>query len=131
MTFKDLSQLFYIKKEIEVIKNEIADLDDRLKSITQSVDDMPHSSSVSDKIGTLTTNLVYQKEMLTIKNLQLEAEKTRLMSFIDAIDDSLLRLIFRYRFIELKSWKQVAASVGGNNTADGCRMEVKRYLDNY
>lgn len=130
MTFKDLSQLHYIQKEINVIKNEIADLDDKLKSITQSANDMPHSSGISDKIGALTTNLVYQKEMLMIKNLQLEAEKTRLISFIDSIDDSLLRLIFRYRFIELKSWKQVALSVGGNNTADSCRKAVMRYLKN-
>ena len=130
MTFKDLSQLFYIKKEIEIIKNEISELNDRLLKITQNITDMPKSNGISDKISSITTELVYQKDMLSIKQMQLEIEKTRLTDFINSIDDSYLRLIFRYRFIECKTWQQVALSVGGNNTADSCRMEAKRYLKN-
>lgn len=130
MTLKELSQLFYINKEIEKLQSEILTLNDRLSKITQSLDAMPKGNGVTDKIGNITTDLVYQKEMLSIKQLQLEAEKTKLTSFINGIDDSFLRLVFRYRFIELKTWWQVADAVGGNNTADGCRKAVMRYLKN-
>ena len=55
-------------------------------------------------------------------------EFVKLTAYIEQCDDSLTRQILRYRFVELMPWDQVAVKVGGNNTADGCRMNVKRFL---
>ena len=48
--------------------------------------------------------------------------------YIDNIDDSLIRQIITLRYINGLEWKQVAASIGGNNTADSVRKIAERYL---
>lgn len=49
--------------------------------------------------------------------------------YIDSIKDWQTRKMFELRFIQGYSWIQVAHKVRGN-TADSCRMKVKRYLQN-
>ncbi|MCD8086475.1 MAG: hypothetical protein LUF28_09200 [Clostridiales bacterium] len=67
--------------------------------------------------------------VIDAKHLQRIHERSRLERYIADIDDSLTRMIFRLRFVNGLSWRQVAASVGGGHTEDGVRMRVKRYLE--
>lgn len=48
--------------------------------------------------------------------------------FVDGIEDSRLRRIFRYRYVDNMSWLQVAIQMGGKHTADSCRNAHDRYL---
>ena len=56
------------------------------------------------------------------------AYMSRLERYISDIEDSYLRLAFTYRFINGLPWEQVAACIGGSNTADGVRMMCNRYI---
>lgn len=49
-------------------------------------------------------------------------------AFVDGIEDSRLRRIFRYRYVDNMSWLQVAIQMGGKHTADSCRIAHDRYL---
>ena len=49
--------------------------------------------------------------------------------YINDIDDSLVRQIFTLRYINGLEWRQVAVSIGGNNTADSVRMIHNRFLE--
>lgn len=128
MTIKELSQLYYLQKEINFIDNRIIDIDSQLTNVTQTVTDMPKAGGSNDKIGKLTTELVYQKEMLAIKKMQYATEETRLIGYINSINDSFIRLIFNLRFIELKSWNEVANAVGGGNTEYSVKQQCYRFL---
>lgn len=48
--------------------------------------------------------------------------------FVDGIEDSRLRRIFRYRYVDNMSWLQVAIQMGGRTTAESVRKEHDRFL---
>lgn len=48
--------------------------------------------------------------------------------YIDSIEDSRIRRIMRYRYIDDLSWVQVARRIGKKATADSCRNAHDRYL---
>jgi hypothetical protein len=58
-------------------------------------------------------------------------ERHRLERWIADIPDSLTRRVFTLRFVEGKSWLQVAMAVGGDNTADTVRKMAKRYAERH
>lgn len=48
--------------------------------------------------------------------------------YIDGIEDSRIRRIFRYRYLDQLTWVQVAMRMGKHHTADSCRMAAERYF---
>lgn len=48
--------------------------------------------------------------------------------FINSLSNSKLRRMLRYKYFDGLSWTQVAHRIGGDCTADGCRMAVDRFL---
>lgn len=128
MTVKELSSVYYIKKEIDMISEKIMRLETQAEKITQSLSDMPPSQGVSDRVGEAAAKLADYHRALAIKQANLLTEQDRLMKYIYTIPDSQTRLIFIYRFIDLMSWQQVAYKVGGYNTADSVRKHVKRFF---
>lgn len=58
-------------------------------------------------------------------------EYNRLTCFIAGVEDSLIRQILRFRYIDMFSWNEVAKRVGGNNTADGVRKIAERFVQRY
>ena len=73
----------------------------------------------------------YQDCLKAEKNLHKKrrTELKKLTRFISSCSDPLVRSILIKRFIDGESWTSVAVKVGGNNTADNCRMIVSRYLE--
>lgn len=76
-----------------------------------------------------------KKEKLKTYKLQLELFDAKLLDllnqveeYIESIDNSRMRRIMRYKYIDGLNWVQVAYRMGGNHTADGCRNAHDRYL---
>lgn len=49
--------------------------------------------------------------------------------YIESIEDSRIRRIFRYRYLDDMSWTRVAMMMGGEYTADSCRMAHDRFFE--
>ena len=75
------------------------------------------------KAKRLQRRLERRKEDLQDKRLEID-------ELIGEIDDSLTRQIITLRYVNGLTWGQVAAHIGGGNTADGVRKRCHRYLDN-
>lgn len=129
MTLKELSQLYYLNREIEMDKKRLLELEARAVSCSSDLSGMPRSSGVGDRVGRYAAEIVDLKGIIEAKLQQCIYERNRLERYISSIDDSLLRQIFTYRFINGLPWRQVAACIGGGNTEDGCRKAVQRYLE--
>ena len=73
--------------------------------------------------------LLYSR-MTTLQLLQDDLlEKTNdVEEFIASLDDSRMRRIINFRFLENKSWLQTAYALGGKATADSVRMEFERFF---
>lgn len=134
MTLKELSQLYYLKKEIKYDKRRLK----QLETVTVDVQaakltGMPYTPPlIYDPIAEKVVRLVDYKEELQ-EVLQEAVKRKRkaelkITNYIESIDDSFIRLIFKLRFIDCKTWWQVAWEVGGGNTSDTVRMCCTRFL---
>ena len=128
MTLKELSQLYYLNWEIEMDQRRLRELEAKALPGAQVITGMPHGSGVSDVVGRYAAEIADLRGIIEAKHQQCLYERSRLERYIAGIDDSLLRQIFTYRFINGLPWHQVAACIGGGNTADSVRMAGYRYL---
>jgi hypothetical protein len=127
MTKKELSQLYYLNREIEQYEQKLSELRSVACDTSTKITGMPHCGGVSDKVSKIAVEIAYISETIENKKRQCWAEYHRLIDYINGIDDSLTRTIFMHRFVNGMEWEQVAASIGGS-TADCCRMIANRYI---
>ena len=114
MTLKELSQLYYLNREIEGLKSNIA----RLEAKQYRKDRKNNQTDI---------DLDYYRAMLNNRLEQCNIELARLNNYISGCPDSLTRQILSYRFIDGLSWDQVAAHIGGITPA-AAKMAVYRYI---
>lgn len=74
------------------------------------------------------SRLILRKKRWSEIEEKLDEKISEIEEYINSIDDSQMRRMIKYKYIEELSWQQVAERMGGGNTADGCRMAVDRYL---
>lgn len=129
MTLKELSQLYYLNREIENDCRRLEELEAKLSSPSSpNLSGMPRSTAYGNKIESSVADIIDLRAIIAAKQQQCIYERSRLMRYITEIDDSLTREIFTFRFVNGLSWRQVAASVGGNNTAENVRQICSRYI---
>lgn len=105
----------------------IRQLESALTGGISKLDGMPRAPGVSDRVGQFMPEIVMLKDSAEEKMRKAVAEVERLEFFIESIDDSQTRTVFRLRYVNCFSWQQVAVRLGGN-TADSVRMMHNRYL---
>lgn len=131
MTKKKLSQLYYLRKEINILRDKIANLEAQATKLNSEISDMPRGFGNNDKLGLYISEILYHKEMLTAKLMQYRIEERRLTDYINAIEDSCTRAIFRLRFVELHSWNAIADIIGNEATEDSIKKKCYRFLKKY
>lgn len=74
--------------------------------------------------------LLYARKA-TLASLEMELLETlnQVEEFIASVEDSRMRRIINFRFIDKLSWVQVANRLDSNSTADGVRMEFNRFME--
>lgn len=115
MTIRELSQLYYLNREISDLKLKIAEIESKATDTSVKITGMPHAPTAGDKIGKLIAELDYYKSTLNNRLEQCRLELIRLNDYISKCDDSLTRQILTYRFVNGLPWTQVAASIGGTS----------------
>ena len=131
MTLKELSQFYYLNREIEMDQRRLRELEARALPGAQVITGMPHGTGVADIVGRYAAEIADLRGIIEAKHQQCLYERSRLERYIADIDDSLLRQIFTYRFVNGLPWLQVAACIGGNNTADSVRVACNRYIEKH
>lgn len=144
MSLKEaLDQYTAVKKEREYIAEKVITLErqiDRMEKSGYSVKDtvrggegnmhhytiegFPYESYSRQK-----TLLRVRRQQLIDRDEKLAELETQVEKFLNDVPDSRMRQMIAYRYIENMSWLQVADRMGGNNTADGCRKMVDRFLN--
>ena len=119
---KNLNKLYWIKKEIKQIEEQIKELT-VLSAV--SFNGMPSGNSVSSPVERFNERLEELTQKLAIKHAESLEEKERIEDYIETIEDVEIRVLARARFIECKSLK----TIGKENFMD--RTTVYRKLDKY
>ncbi len=128
MTKKELSQLYYLNREIEEQQRRLAELEEAATSCTAHITGMPHVQGVSDKVGGYAAEIADLKSLLDLNLKKCFYELNRLNRYIQSIDDSEMRQILSLRYINGLSWNQVAASISIYATEDSVRKAHDRFL---
>ena len=131
MTMKELSQLYWLNREIEMDQKRLEELEWSAIPGSPAISDMPPGPHSNDsKVEKLAAEIVDLKAIIAAKQIQCIHERQRLERYIAGIPDSLTRSIFQLRFSNGLPWNQVAASIGGGNTTESVKKRCYRYLDN-
>ena len=111
MTKHELSQYRSIVAEIEEIRDRI-NSNTVYDTVVGSDTEFPFTAHTIS-VGGMTDSSTSQKDMLLLRRL--EIQKQTVEDFINAIDDSQTRRIFRYRYMDGKvkpSWTWIAFKIG-------------------
>lgn len=131
MTLKELSQLYYLNREIERDKQRLEALRSKSTSLSgQSLTGMPSGTSIDgSSIDRYIAEIVDLEAIISAKITQCLHERNRLERYIADIPDSLTRQIFTLRFINGLSWVQVAMHIGGGISVSSVKMICIRHID--
>lgn len=130
MTVNELSQLYYLNREIERDKKQLEDLEWSAIPGSPIISDMPTGSHNNEsQVEKLAAEITDLKAIIAAKQIQCIHERLRLERYIATIPDSLTRSIFELRFANGLTWTQVALSIGGGNTTESVKKRCYRYLN--
>ncbi|WP_307760967.1 hypothetical protein [uncultured Phascolarctobacterium sp.] len=127
MTKKELSQLYWLNREIEEQQRRLQELECMATSCTSRITGMPHSSNMVDKLSRYVAEIADLRGLIDLNIKRCFYELNRLNRFINSVEDSQMRMILSLRYINGLPWNQIAASIGGN-TEDSVRKAHDRYL---
>ena len=130
MTKKELSQLYYLKKEIRQLEQRIKELETEATGCAAKITGLPHGTDINDKIGNYAAQIADLKSLLDLNLKKCFYELNRLDRYIQSVDDPLTKQIMMYRFISGYSWGKIAFQIGGKNSIDGLKKRLYRYLAN-
>lgn len=129
MTEAELKRAYYIRSEIRIY-------DDKLKALRQmsligggGMSGMPRGGDQGDRTSGSAIKVADLERRIEKLRRRLVKVQAEIMDYISTVDDSFIRQILFMRCIECMSWDGVAAKIGGGNTANGCRMAMRRFLD--
>ena len=121
---RGLNKLYYLKIDIENIKEEIRSL----PTVTSpQLSDMPHGTDIGNPIEQYFLKKEKLIEKLNQKIERYTEELIRIEDIIDAIDDVEIRTIARMRFIQHMKWEDIGEHMNYERTT--CSKKLRRYID--
>lgn len=137
-----LKQLPSIRKEIRDLEQEVIRVQKRIDAlkhdevcdtVTGSRDDLTIGpikirGNPQKEYGHKLAELQKKKTLMESKRIELLKMENDAEKYIQSIQDSSLRRIIRYRYIDDLSWQQVAVRMGWRYTADSCRKKADRFM---
>ena len=107
MTKEELSKYYYLSLEIKQIEAKISEINDTYMSASK-INGMPKSHKISNPQEERILLVEKYQEKLERKKAKAIQEMLKIETYLLDIEDIETRMIFNYRYIEQKSWEQIA-----------------------
>lgn len=107
-----LSQLQYLKGEIDELSQRIAELELAAQGGVGRATGMPRGGRTADRVAQCAVKIAELRDRMDARRMDCMEELARLYAFIDDIPESSLRRIFAARYIDGKTWLQIAFMIG-------------------
>lgn len=120
---RTLNKLYWLKKDIEKIEEQIRELTVLKASAIASMG----ASGVSSPVERFVEKLDKLQARLADKLNQYVEEQDRVENFIESIDDEEVRVIARMRWIDNCGYAEIADSLYIDQST--ARKKLKRYID--
>lgn len=127
MTRKELSQVYFLKKELRMWEQKLEELKNKSLISASAPDGMPfqHTNDISDKTFEYISQIMELQSDIDVFRLRIEVVIQNIEQHIMTLDDSLLRQIIEYRCCQCKTWGQTAALIGAGTTEES----IKKYFN--
>lgn len=125
MTEKELSKYYYLKQEIKDLEERIETLGNGVGCI--EITDMPKGSA---KISSIQEKIVELKEKWINARVSALEEYIKIETYINGIEDTEIRLIARYRYLDLLKWGQIANKIGNCQDRTTVAKKMRNFLEN-
>lgn len=130
MTKKEAGQLYHLNREAEMWQNALAE--ERSKSLIQGqqLTGMPTGRIVChDKLMNKAIKELEIEKKIKELEYKVAEEKTKILTYIQSLDNSIDRQIVWLRAENALSWTDIANKIGGGNTKDSVRKRYERLLN--
>ena len=121
---RGLNKLYYLKIDIENIKDEIKSLP---TISSPQMTGMPHGTDVSNPVEKYFLKKEALIEKLNQKIEKYTEELVRIEGIIDRIDDVEVRAIARMRFIQNMRWEDIGEKVHLERTT--CSKKLRKHIN--
>lgn len=129
LTKRELNQLKSLIEEIEDNEQRLRELEDKSPVGVPKLTGTPTGAVVRSRVEDEAIERVAIQN--TISRLQKKARKQELeiWEFIESVDDSFVRQIIKYKYIDLLTWRQVSLKMYKRYDREStCRMILDNYL---
>lgn len=128
MTRKELSQVYYMKRELKIWEQKLADLRERSLLSVQQISGMPfaNTNEVNDTTFNYISQIMETQAAIDEFRLKVEAKISEIEKYLVTLDDSLLRLIIEYRCCQCRTWRDTAIMIGAGTTEESIRKYFNR-----
>ena len=131
-----LKQYKALQREIEALNKAIVEMGEQGPSVSSdavsSAAEWPYSKHTVQIDGLDWSE--YERQMRAVLRKREEAKAraaaqlSEIEEYIAGIEDSVMRQIIRYRYIDGLSWQQAAQRIGGGNTEGSVKMACIRFI---
>ena len=128
MTLQELSHHFKLREQLERDKGILEALQAAACPGAQVLTNMPRTPGVKDKVGDLAVEIADMRERIRYQQEEIAKEEATVSTFINSIEDTHIRMLFRLRFLRCLTWSEVSRVIGGRNTEEGVKSACYRYL---
>lgn len=130
MTIKELSNLFYLEKEIDKLQEELEEIGEIGSS---TIDSSPKTKKISKKVEQIVLKKCNLMELIVKSQIKCIEERCKIENYIRSITDPKIRLIIRLRFIDFKNWYEIADEITPKNkelvNSKTPYMQLKRFFE--
>jgi DNA-directed RNA polymerase specialized sigma24 family protein len=134
MTRQKLKQIRHLKREIELLQEQIVHLEAEIVTdkVTGSDPDHPWTERhyiIKGLPGERNEKLLRLRDRLERRKSDLQDMRAEIFEWVEGIEDSLLRQVIILRHVNGLSWRQVAREIGAGTTWDSLRKMHDRFIE--
>lgn len=138
-----------VLKQYMDLQEEIKETENRIKNTEKQIEKIENGGTVIDSVtggfggiqrfkiegfpyaeyGKLKERLYTRKATLQSLENELMEKISEVEKFITSIEDSRMRRIISFRFIDGMTWEQVGINMGGGNNADNMKKAFYRFME--
>lgn len=116
MTVEELSELYYINKEIEMIQKELIELREKIFYKKSMLSNLPKANRIIDENLRYVEIMEQLEQQLNFSLFELQKKRMEIESFLQTIKNAEDRLIIRLRVIDNMKWQEIADKLGLERT---------------
>ena len=121
MTEKELSRYYWLKREVTNLEERLEEFGSGIKAVNPEAD---HSSSGAH-ISIQQKRAEIAEKLINARITALE-EYIKIESYIETVEDSEIRQIMRYRFLDLLNWYSIGELMNCDRTT--ASKKIRTYL---